>query len=112
MTIYQKLRGAMEDLDIPLKEDFMGGGEEEYITWTETGESKSVMADDEPILDVKGLYIHWFLPRKKKHSETETRIRRMLLAGGFTWPKVTTITEPDNKTRHIVFECEVENDID
>lgn len=112
MTIYQKLQDALEELQIPIKEDFFGGGATEYITWTETGESFTFMGNDEPINDVVGLYIHWFLPRNKKYSETATRIRRMLLAGDFTWPKMQSVEEPDKTTRHIVFECQVERDLD
>jgi len=52
----------------------------------------------------------------RKHSvfflEAKRKIRRVILEEGGTYPDVTVLMEPDNKTRHIVFECEFENDYD
>lgn len=110
MTIYEKIAEALESLNIPIEEDFFGDGEPEYITYTLTRDGAAVMADDEPQHEVADLQIHWFLPRDIEYHENQRQIRRRLLDGGFTWPVVTTLVEPDNKTRHIIFECEVEND--
>ena len=110
MTLYQKIDEALSSLGIPIEEDFFGDGQTEYITFTLTRDSAAVMADGEPAYETALLAIHWFLPRSKEYADTQKKIRRLLLDADFTWPTVTVIVEPDNKTRHIVFECEVEND--
>lgn len=110
MTIYQKIASALMATEIPVEEDFYGDGEAEYITYTLSKDTAAVIADEEPQNEVAEIVIHWFLPRDREYSETQKTIRRMLLNAGFTWPQVTVVVEPDNKTRHIVFECEVEND--
>lgn len=110
MTIHQKVKTALQSLNIPVKEDFYGGGLEEYITWTLVRDRAAVIADGRPTNEVSELMIHWFLPRDKSYTETRKKIRQLLLDADFTWPEVTTIEEPDGKTRHIVFETQVEND--
>ena len=110
MTIYQKISDALESLNIPIEEDFFGDGQTEYITYTLVEDHAAVMADCEPSNEVASLQIHWFLPRTKEYANIQKQIRNLLLAAEFTWPIVSVIVEPDNKTRHIVFECEVEND--
>ena len=84
--------------------------ETEYITYTLIRDGAVVSADDAPVHDVALLQIHWFLPRDIEYDATKKQIRKLLLDAGFTWPIITTLTEPDNKTRHIIFECELEND--
>ena len=110
MTIYEKISDALALLQIPIEEDFFGDGEDEYITFTLIRDGAAISADDEPVHEVADLQIHYFLPRDREYAETQKRIRRLLLEAGFTWPAVTVIVEPDDKTRHIVFECELEND--
>ena len=110
MTIHQKIKNALASTGIPVKEDFYGGGLNEYITWTLVRDHAAVIADNKPTNEVAELQIHWFLPRSKSYSTTRKIIRHLLCDSEFTWPVVTTIEEPDGKTRHIVFECQVEND--
>lgn len=110
MTICQKIAEALDGLEIPIEEDFFGDGESQYITYTLKKDKAAVIADGRPQNEVAELMIHWFLPRDISYTATQKQIRYMLLDAGFTWPEVTNIVEPDNKTRHIVFECEVEND--
>jgi hypothetical protein len=110
MTLFQKIDTALDGLGIPVEEDFFGDGQKQYITFTLTRDGAAVMADNEPQNEVADLQIHWFLPRDIEFFSTQKQIRRRLLNAGFTWPVITSLVEPDNKTRHIIFECEVEND--
>ena len=61
---------------------------------------------------ISSMQIHYFLPSTKDYLEAKRKIRRAILEEGGTYPDVTVLMEPDNKTRHIVFECEFENDYD
>lgn len=110
MTICQKIEAALGSLNIPIEEDFFGDGADEYITYTIVRDYAAVMADGTPQNEVTQLQIHYFLPRSREYDATRKRIRKLLLEAEFTWPVVTILVEPDNKTRHIVFETEIEND--
>ena len=110
MTIHQKIKNALASTGIPVKEDYYGGGLNEYITWTLVRDRAAVIADGTPTNEVAEVFIHYFLPRNKAYTANRKLIRQLLLAADFTWPTVSDMEEPDGKTRHIVFECEVEND--
>lgn len=110
MTIHQKIKKALQDFGITVTEDFFGGDNEEYITFNLATDKAVMYADDDPEHDVASVQIHWFLPVEKNYLAGKKEIRRSLHENGFTYPEVTVIVEPDNKTRHIVFVCNVEND--
>lgn len=110
MTIYQKIETALASLEIPIEEDFFGDGADEYITYTLVRDGAAVIADGAPQNEVSELQIHYFAPRSKEYDAIRKQIRKLLLEADFTWPVVTVLIEPDNKTRHIIFETEIEND--
>lgn len=110
MTIYQKIESALSSLNIPIEENFFGDGEDEYITFTVIRDYAAVSADNQPVNEVVNLQIHYFLPRSKEYDSTRKQIRKLLLDADFAWPVVTVLVEPDNKTRHIIFDTDVEND--
>ena len=103
MTINQKIINALKPLGIPVTSDFFGGGNSEYITFNYVKDG---------VEDISLMQIHYFLPSTKDYLEAKRKIRRVILEEGGTYPDVTVLMEPDNKTRHIVFECEFENDYD
>lgn len=109
----QKIYKAMGCFGIPVTPDFFGGGEEEYITFNYADDRATAFADDEPLLVEADMQIHYFLPAKKSYLEAKKQMRRALFEAGFTYPEVTEFVEPDGRgggTRHIVFECRIEND--
>ena len=110
MTVNAKIIKALSFLEIPVTADFFGGQAKEYVTFNYADEHGRVYADGEPQEDVVSMQIHYFLPVSKDYLENKRRIRRALLNAGATYPDVTILTEPDHKTRHIIFECEFEND--
>ena len=112
MTINQKIIKALKPLGITVTSDFFGGGNSEYITFNYVKDGAELFADDQPIEDISSMQIHYFLPSTKDYLEAKRKIRRAILEEGGTYPDVTVLMEPDNKTRHIVFECEFENDYD
>lgn len=112
MTVNQKIINALQFLQIPITADFFGGGKEEYVTFNYVTDEGEVFADDEPTEDITGLQIHYFLPSDRNYLDNKRKIRKALLKAGCTYPDVTVLMEPDNKTRHIVFECEIENEFE
>ena len=112
MTINQKIIKALKPLGIPVTSDFFGGGNSEYITFNYVKDGAELFADNQPVEDISLMQIHYLLPSTKDYLEAKRKIRRAILEEGGTYPDVTVLMEPDNKTRHIVFECEFENDYD
>lgn len=110
MTVNEKIIQALEALKIPVTSDFFGGKQEEYITFNYADDRAVFSADDGPEEDVAYMQIHYFLPAGKDYLENKRKIRKALLKAGFTYPDATVLMEPDNRTRHIIFECEIEND--
>lgn len=110
MTVNQIIISAMQPFGLPVTADFFGGGNKEYITFNYVTDQGAVFADDIPTEDVLSVQIHYFLPASKDYLENKKEMRRALLAAGFTYPEVTVMMEPGNEIRHIIFECEIEND--
>nr|DAG42183.1 MAG TPA: Protein of unknown function (DUF806) [Caudoviricetes sp.] len=110
MTVNQKIINALQFIRIPVTADFFGGGKEEYVTFNYVTDKGVVFADNEPTEDVVTLQIHYFLPSEKNYLDNKRKIRKALLGAGCTYPDVTVLMEPDNKTRHVAFECEIENE--
>lgn len=110
MTVNKKIINALQFLRIPVTADFFGGEKEEYITFNYVADSGEVYADNEPTEDVVSLQIHYFLPSDRNYLENKRKIRKALMKAGCTYPEVTIIMEQDNKTRHLIFECEIENE--
>ena len=110
MTVNKRIIDALSPLGIPVTADFFGDSEEEYITFNDVTDKGALYADNEPVADVAEMQVHYFLPTTKNYLENKKKIRKALLAAGFTWPDVTVLTEPDQKTRHLTFECEIENE--
>ena len=110
MTVNELLINTLQRFNSYITPDFSGDGAEEYITFTFPDDSAAVFGDDVPLEVVSEVWIHYFLPASKDYLEVKREIRKVLLAAGFTYPKVTVLMEPGNKTRHIIFECEIENE--
>lgn len=108
MTVNEKIIEALRPLDIPVTPDFNGGGAKEYITFNYADDSAGAFGDDAPLFDVAYMLIHYYLPLEKDYLETKRTIRRLLFEAGFTFPNVTELTE--EAKRHIIFECEIENE--
>lgn len=110
MTVNERIIQALEQSGLEVTPDFTGGGAKEYITFTFPEERAVLHGNNEPLAVVSEVQIHYFLPIEKNYLKNKKEIRKALFSAGFTYPTVTVLTEPDNKTRHIIFECEIENE--
>lgn len=113
MTIHQAVKAALSDVQLPVTADFNGGGEKRYITWTLSTDYGVVYGDNRPLENIASIVIHLFLPASEAYSGVRRQVRQALVDSEmFTWPTVGMFIEPDEKTRHITFECDVENNDD
>ena len=111
MTAFEKIKSALDPLGIPVTPDFFGGGAAEWITYNEAGDFGRDDGDDAPGCNLVGVQIHYFLPMSRDYLENKRAIRHALRAAGFTYPSVTVITDKELDTRHIIYECEITEEV-
>lgn len=115
MTVNEKIVQALTPFGIPIKTDFHAGDDDEYFTFNYADDRAVDFGDDGPQHVVVSMQIHWFLPRLKDYLEMKRKIRNALFRGGFTYPEVTefvekSIQKSDKDIRHVIFECEIEDE--
>lgn len=111
MTVNEILVQTLSPFGKKVTTDFDGGNEEEYITFNPASDRAEGFADDTPFAVVTAMQIHWFLPSSKNYLSEKKAIRNALFEAGFSYPEVTVIPESKER-RHIIFECEIENDFE
>ena len=108
MTTFEKIRRALKPLNLPGEPDIYDGPEERYYTYNYAGDYGSDYADDAPETVINSVQVHLFLPRNEPFAEIKNKVRNALFKEGFTFPEITVRIEDDKKTRHIIFECDIE----
>lgn len=110
MTVNEIIITALSPFGVDVTPDFFGEGDEEYFTFNYADDRASDFGDDSPTHTVAYMQIHYFCPVKKDYLEMKKKVRKALFDAGFTYPSATVLLEPGNTVRHIIFECEIEND--
>ena len=110
MTVNRKIIQALNFLKIPVRESFYDGDDAEYITFETPFSNGADYGDDEPEEVITEVKIHWWLPMKKNYLTDKNRIRKALFYAEFTFPTLEVIPDPDSSIRHILFECEIEEE--
>lgn len=112
MTAFQKIIEAIRPFGYPYAPDiYRDGGADRWFTYNYAADYGVEFADDEPETVVADVQVHLFLPQKADFIRLKNRVRNALFEQGFTFPEVTVLTEADTKIRHIIFECEIEEEI-
>ena len=110
MTSFAKIKQALSPFGIPFTTDFSGGGEDEYFTINEAGDTGGDFGDDDPARNVVSLQVHWFLPSSEDYLHKKKQIRNAIYGAGCTYPQVAVITDDELSVRHVIFECDAEED--
>ncbi|MDO5346554.1 MAG: phage tail protein [Lachnospiraceae bacterium] len=110
MTVNEIIKKALTPFGIPITADFFGGGAKEYFTFNYADDRAAGFGDDEPLQVVAYMQIHYFAPMEKDYLSIKKKIRKALFNAGFTYPDVTDATVLSDGIRHLVFECEIENE--
>lgn len=111
MTTYEKIKSVADSLNIPAYPDDFTKSDEKYITYNFQYEDPANFGDDEPNAVVAMVQVHLFMPRDENFFALRTAIRKGLFEAGLTYPTVTyNAVESGTDTRHIVFECEDDED--
>lgn len=110
MSVNAKIKNALAVFGIPTYADFYGGDASEYFTFNYADDRAVDFGDDRPLHAVAFMQIHYICPMEKDYISIKKRIRKALFDTGFTYPAVTDATIPADGIRHLVFECEIEDE--
>lgn len=105
MNVNKLIINTLSPLGYPVEPITYTGIEKIYITFNYADDRGEVFADDMPIVDVAYMQIHLYVPFETNYMTIKKQIRSKLLAAGFTYPDITTMSENDTKINHIIFEC-------
>ena len=110
MTVNEIIIKALAPFDIPITPDFFGGGAKEYFTFNYADDRAADFGDNAPLHVVAYMQVHYFAPMEKDYLSMKKTVRRALFDAGFTYPDVTDATIKEDRIRHLVFECSIENE--
>jgi hypothetical protein len=121
MNTFERIQNIAKSLNIPAYPDSYTGKDsarpERWITYNFAANNGDLYGDDAPNAVVHSIQVHLFMPANKNFFAIQNSIRNALFEDGFTYPEITvlvdTITTANSgtsKLRHIVFECETEDE--
>lgn len=110
MNAFEKAHAAAQSIgiyscpDVKRKKD----GYAKWITYNMAAERGECYGDDVANDRVTAIQVHLFLPSHENFFSIRKRLRDALIGQGFTHPEIVnnTLEGKDNEIRHIVFECE------
>lgn len=108
MNINEKIMKALEPIKLPVYPDRYEGQKTSYYTFNYVDDRASGFGDDIPTGVAVSMQIHLFLPRTKNYMELKKNTRDALFRAGFTFPEITELI--NGEVRHLVFECEIEEE--
>ena len=112
MTAYEKIVQSITSFGYPYSPDVYEGESERYFTYNYADDRGALYADDVPQAVIASVQVHFYMPADENFSNIKKKIRNALFRNGFTFPVVTVLTEDEKKIRHIIFECDIEEDME
>ena len=121
MNTFERIQNIAKSLNIPAYPDSYTGKDsarpERWITYNFAANNGDLYGDDAPNAVVHSIQVHLFMPANKNFFAIQNSIRNALFEDGFTFPditskvdEITTANSGTSKLRHIVFECETEDE--
>ena len=121
MNTFERIQNIAKSLNIPAYPDSYTGKDsarpERWITYNFAANNGDLYGDDAPNAVVHSIQVHLFMPANKNFFAIQNSIRQALFEDGFTYPEVTVLVDEittansgTSKLRHIVFECETEDE--
>lgn len=121
MNTFERIQNIAKSLNIPAYPDSYTGKDsarpERWITYNFAADNGALYGDDAPNAVVHSIQVHLFMPANKNFFAIQNSIRQALFDDGFTYPEVTVLVDEittansgTSKLRHIVFECETEDE--
>ena len=112
MNTFEKVKSAADSLNIPAFPDWYYGDDlDTYITYNMSEETPDNFGDDHPNAVLATVQVHLFMPCNVNFFELRNNLRKALYETGLSYPSVVQNNIDDGTTiRHIVFECEDDED--
>ena len=110
MTTFEKIISAIEPFGFPHAPDVYRGKTPRWFTYNYADDYGTDFSDDNPGAVIVSVQVHLFLPINDDFINLKNKVRRSLFRQGFTFPEITVMTEDDEKLRHIIFECDTEEE--
>lgn len=110
MTTFEKIIAAIEPFGFPHAPDIYKGKEDKWFTYNYADDYGTDHADDTPQEVIASVQVHLFIPSDDNFIGLKNKVRRALFRQGFTFPEIAVMTEDNGKLRHIIFECDTEEE--
>lgn len=110
MATFEKIVKALEPFHLPCYPDIYKGPERKWITYNYADDYGTDFADDAPETVINSVQVHVFLPLNEPFTDLKKKIREALFRAGFTFPEITVQVEDKEKIRHMIFECDIEEE--
>lgn len=110
MTAFENIVEAVKSFGYPYSPGVYKGEDKKYFTYNYSDDRGGLYADNIPETTIVSVQVHFFLPLRENFIKEKNQIRQALFQQGFTYPEVTVLTESEEKIRHIVFECDIEEE--
>lgn len=120
MDAFTTIKGVATSLGYACTPNHYTGKESRYVEYNYAVLSGRNFGDDRPLCNVADVQVHLYMPLKENFLTRMKQMQEALFEAGFTWPEVTVLSEYDevetskglDGIRHIVFECEYEEELD
>ena len=110
MTTLEHIVRAIEIFGFPYSPGVYTGPEDHWFTYNYVDDYGELFGDDEPLETVNRIQLHYFLPVEENYLKMKNEIRVALLREGFTYPEIESMDDPNPDIRHLIFECEIEEE--
>ena len=111
-TINKIITTALKPFNLPVADRLYEGNKDEYFYFVLADDTEGDAGDDLPQAYVASMQIHYCCPWTKNYSPMRRSIRDALIRAGFTAPSVQDVSVDSDRVRHLVFECDTENEYD
>lgn len=112
MTTFERIIQAIKPFGYPYSPGVYKGPGKHWFTYNYADDYAGSFADDEPQSVINQVQLHFFLPAAEDYVAVKNKIRTALFENGFTFPEITLLDDPDPSLRHLVFECEIEEEME
>lgn len=110
----QKIIKALEFTGYPVAQSSYSGNAETYFVFRLDSYPEN-FANDDPLHDLTTVQLHLFAPFTLNTRILRKKVRKAMAEAGFTYPNTIDASEvvraSDGTEQHIVFECEIEEEM-
>ena len=110
MSVFGKIKTAMTPFSKIVTESFYEGPADDYILYDIVDDRGADYGDGRPNTTIVSVMVHHYMPLNKNYLDFKKRERAALFKAGFTYPSVDVITDRKEGYRHLVYECEIEDE--